>query len=221
MNGLSLLPLADAVAAFFEAKARLLAGDPDFRLRSAGPLTCLHRHPNWPEVDGFYALGASPAETVAAVRAYGPDSRHMITVFTDAPETLIRPYGGLGYRPVPVPQPFMVRPLSEAPPAFGDDVQVQKTPGATDYWIERDSRPVCRGRAVRTSGRAIYVSGMETLPDYRRRGLASTVLRRIQTDARADGAGWSLLCSSPSGLPLYQSAGYSTLALMQAFLPGR
>ena len=212
--------LSEAVALFFEAKKVQLQEMPECRLLDVGPLKCIHNHPRWPEVDGFYALDVTPAEVVAAVQDYGPDAKHMITVFADSPDSLKEAYLELGYRLLPWAQPFMVKPLSEP---FGFDepagVQVRQTATTRDYWIERDGQAVCWATSIPTSAKAIYVSGMETLPEYRRRGLASTILHRIHYDALADGAEHSVLCSTPLGLPLYLTVGYSLLAYLPAFVP--
>jgi GNAT superfamily N-acetyltransferase len=210
----------EAVSVYFEAKALLFQDVPAFHILEAGPLKCLHRHPGWPEVDAFYAIDVSPADAVAAIRNYQPQASHMLTVFTPAPEALLGAYRGLGYQPIPATQPFMLRPLADVPPV-GDKaaVQARRTATTVDYWIEADGQPVCWGRSMMTSRQAIYVSGMETLPAYRRRGLAAAILRRIHADAAALGATRSVLCSSPMGLPLYQAAGYDLLAQMQAFVP--
>ena len=212
--------LSEAVAVYFEAKKVQLQEMPECRLLDVGPLKCIHNHPRWPEVDGFYALDVTPAEVIKIVQRYRPDAKHMITVFTSSPDSLKEAYLELGYRLLPWAQPFMVKPLSEL---FGfdapDGVQVRHTSATRDYWIEKGGQPVCRATSILTSAKAIYVSGMETLPAYRRRGLASKVLHHIHHDALAGGAEQSVLCSTPLGLPLYLTAGYSLLASMQAFVP--
>ena len=212
--------LSEAVAVYFEAKKVQLQEMPESRLLDVGPLQCIRNHPNWQDVDGFYALNVTPAEAVAAVQSYGPNAKHMITVFASSPDSLKEAYLELGYRLLPWAQPFMVKPLSES---FGfdelDSVKVRQTQAMRDYWIKKDGQPVCRAASIMTSAKAIYVSGMETLPAYRRRGLASAVLRHIHHDALAGGAEQSVLCSSPMGLPLYQARGYDVMAYMQAFVP--
>ncbi len=212
--------LSESVAAYFEAKRLLFQDTPDFRLLDAGPLKCFHKHPNWPEVDAFYALDVSPAEAVAAIRDYQPNARHMLTVFTSAPEALTDAYQELGYAMLPNNQPFMIKsPLAMQSADEQVAVQVRQTPTTTDYWIEADGQPVCWGKSIATSKHAIYVLGMETLPAFRRRRFATAVLQRIHADAAQNGATQSVLCSTPSGFPLYLSAGYSVLAQMQAFGP--
>lgn len=212
--------LLEAVAIYFEAKKLLFQGVAEFRLLDVGPLKCFHHHPGWPEEDAFYALDVVPAEVVVAVQSYGPDARHMITAFTASPDSLKEAYLELGYKLLPWAQPFMVRPLS-APVSSdeSDRVQTRQTSTTRDYWIEEDGQSVCWGKSMMTSAKAIYVSGMETLPAYRRHGLASAILDRIHHDAQAEGASRSVLCSTSSGLPLYLARGYSLLAYMQAFVP--
>lgn len=212
--------LSEAVAVYFEAKKLLLQEMPEARLLDVGPLKCIHKHPNWPEVDGFYALDVAPAEVVQAVQSYGPDAKHMITTFGSSPDSLKEAYLELGYRPLPSAEPLMIKSLSAPLTARGQvAVQTRQTPTTRDYWIEEDGQPVCRGRSLLTSANVIYVSGMDTLPTHRRRGLASAVLSKIHEDAVADGANRSILCSTPMGLPLYLAAGYDVLAQTQNFVP--
>ena len=172
------------------------------------------------KIDAFYALNAAPAEVVAAIRNYCPDANHRVTAFTAGSDSLKAAYLELGYQLLPWAQPFMVKPLLE-PVDFGSSeiVQVRQTLTTRDYWIEESGQPICWGRSMMTSAKAIYVSGMETLPAYRRHGLASAILHRLHSDALASGAELSVLCSSPLGLPLYLARGYKLLARMQAFVP--
>lgn len=212
--------LSEAVAAFFEAKKVQLQEMPECCLLDVGPLKCIHNHPRWPEVDGFYALDVTPAEVIAAVQSYGPDVNHMITAIDLGPDSLEDAYLELGYRLLPWAEPFMVKPLSEPfDSSKSDSVQTCQTSTTRDYWIEEDGQPVCWGRSIMTSAKAVYVLGMETLPAYRQRGLASAVLSRIHDDALAAVASRSILCSAPMSLPLYLARGYNVMAYMQAFVP--
>ena len=131
--------LSEAVAALFEAKKIQLQEMPECRLLDVGPLKCIHNHPNWPEVDGFYALDAPPTEVVAAVQSYGPDAKHMITALGPSPDSLQDTYLELGYRLLPWAEPFMIKLLS-TPLTVNEKVivQVRETPTLRDYWIEED-----------------------------------------------------------------------------------
>ena len=193
---------------------------PECRLLDVGPLKCIHNHPRWPEVDGFYALDVTPAEVIRIVHSYGPDAKHMVTALGSSPDSLKDAYLELGYRLLPWAEPFMIKLLSTPLTANKHvAVQIRQTQATRDYWIEEDGQPVCWGRSILTSANTIYVSKMETLPAYRRRGLASAVLSRIHDDALAGGANRSILCSAPMGLPLYLAAGYDVMAYMQAYVP--
>lgn len=212
--------LSEAVAVFFEAKKVHLQEMSECRLLDVGPLKCIHNHPNWPEVDGFYALDVTPAEVIKIVQSYDPDEKHMVTAIGSSPDSLKDAYLELGYRLLSWAEPFMIKGLSAPLTARKHvTVQVRQTPTTRDYWIEEDGQPVCRGASLMTSAKTIYVSKMNTLPAYRRRGLASAVLSKIHDEALAGGANHSILCSSPMGLPLYLAAGYDVMAYMQAYVP--
>ena len=60
---------------------------------------------------------------------------------------------------------------------------------------------------------------MDTLPQFRQHGFARSVLTQMHVDGLDGGLDQSVLFSSPSGLGLYQSMGYTILATMQAFVP--
>lgn len=136
--------LSEAFAAYFEAKTLLLRDAPDFRLLDAGPLKCFHKHPNWPEVDSFYALDVTPAEAITAIRGYQPSANHMLSVLTATPEALTESYQELGYAMLPNNQSFMIKSLLDLT-ALQEQaaVHVRQTQAITDYWIEADGEPVC------------------------------------------------------------------------------
>lgn len=232
--------LQTTLSVYFEAKRLMFQRIPAFRLLDVGPLKCFHDHPGWPEVDAFYAADVDSAEVVAAVHQYMPDPRHMITVFTSEPESEREAYEALGYRAIGQGQQFMSRALRayeivthssvlrvetqeqmafiNRPSVYMDESQLNDGVFRC-YYLEQDGLPVCRGRSVTTSRAALYVAGLDTLPDYRRRGLAGRVMRRMHSDAAERGNNLSVLCSSPSGLGLYLKLGYESLATMQAFVP--
>ena len=166
-------------------------------------------------------LDVSPAEVVTAIQSYQPNANHRLSVLTAAPEALAESVSRAWLcNDSWNNESFMIKSLLDLP-AFQERavVQVRQTQAVTEYWIEADGEPVCRGKSTLTSGQAIYVSGMETSPAFRRRGLASAILKRIQKDAAQQGATRSILSSTSMGLPLYLSEGYSVLAQVQAFLP--
>jgi GNAT superfamily N-acetyltransferase len=235
--------LHEAMGVYFAAKERMFAHVPAFRLLHVGPLTCFHNHPGWPEVDGFYAVDgeAEPPKVIDTVRAYQPDPEHMVTVFTTSPESILRSYEELEYQPLPDPQPFMSKSLA-ALPATQETAPVFRVETLADvsfinsgeevmdpahfnnglyryYYMPCDGKPVCWGRCVIVSPETIYIAGMETAPEYRRRGLATALMNRMHTDAVGSGAKQSILCSTSMGYGLYNKVGYALLAHMQAFVP--
>lgn len=232
--------LQAAVEIYFNAKSLMFKDVPEFRVFQAGPLRGFHRHPNWAEQDAFYVLGMEPSDAVAAVKSYHPHPHHMITVFADAAEPFQETYTGLGYRMIGEPQPFMQLRLDSSLLFENNDVQQVRTPmewafinsssevmkpshldnsAFRYYFIERESKPVCTGRYVMTALGAIYVAGMDTVQEYRRLGLATTLLDQMHRDALAEGATLSVLCSSPIGFSLYHSIGYEVLTYMHGFVP--
>ena len=188
--------LQAALSVYFEAKRLMYRNIPEFQCIQTGLLKCLHKHPGWPEVDAFYAVDVEPSEAIAAIAKYIPHRRHMLTVFMHAPPTMDQAFAALGYHPLPGGQPLMRLELSAQTIARVSSVVHVKTPEQVDfmnlpgaymdavhlndgvfcyYYIEQDGLPVCRGRSVTTTQHAIYVAGIDTLPAYRRHGLASTL----------------------------------------------
>lgn len=58
------------------------------------------------------------------------------------------------------------------------------------------------------SGRIALVSGMYTLSEYRRHGIARDLLCRVLDDARTCGCGMAQITASNAGVPLYESVGF-------------
>lgn len=57
-------------------------------------------------------------------------------------------------------------------------------------------------------GQLGYVANMYTHPDFRRRGLASAILSRLEEEARLRGLSQLLLASSKWGRPVYERYGF-------------
>lgn len=235
------LTLHEAVPSFYAAKSHLLHDIPGVTMRDLGRLKCIHndRPISW-EVDTFYATELPPDQTVAAIRDSRPDPRHLLMVFATATETLVRSYDPLGYEShsnVPV----MVKDLTETSfDANGAAVRRVETaydfaflnsgqqvmpeahlhdPSIRYYYIEQDDRPVCWGTSVTTTPDIVYLCGINTLAEYRRRGLATALLNGIHADAAQSGAKYSLLCATTMGYPLYLGMGYELVATRQGLKP--
>ena len=232
--------LQTALMVYFESKQLMYRRIPEFVFRETGPLKCFHKHPGWPEVDAFYAVDVEPGEAITAIAKYAPHPQHMLTVFQHSPQEPDTAYEALGYRSLSGSQPLMslelslltVRPESSVvlvetreqmdfinQPGTYMDASHLNDDAFRYYYLEQDGLAVCRGRTVLTTQSALYVAGIDTVPAYRRRGFAGTLMGQMHADALAKGARRSVLCSSPLGLGLYQALGYTTLATMQAFVP--
>ena len=68
--------------------------------------------------------------------------------------------------------------------------------------VEKPPYPGC------PTGRIALVSGMFTLPAYRRRGVARDLLCRTVEEARAKGCGTVQITASSAGVPLYEGVGF-------------
>ena len=83
-------------------------------------------------------------------------------------------------------------------------------PTVTVLQVQVDGEPACVGKLVLVGGDA-YVSDIATLPAYRRRGLARSLMLGLHAAARDAGAAYAVLTSSDMGRPLYLALGYELL----------
>lgn len=60
-----------------------------------------------------------------------------------------------------------------------------------------------------------------TLPEYRHRGVAATLMHHILNEARSLGYENSMLLASNEGQPLYDRLGYKTLSHIRVYVPAR
>jgi hypothetical protein len=237
------LTLLEAVPSFYAAKSHLLHDIPGVTLRDLGRLKCIHDdRPTSREVDTFYAAEMPPDQTVAAIRDSRPDPRHLLMVFATATATLMRSYGQLGYEPqghVPVMYKDLAEDLSDFDTPNAPVCRVETAsdlaflnsrqqvmpeahlndPSLRCYYIEQDGLPVCWGTSVTATSDIVYLCGINTLTEYRRRGLAKTLLNGIHADAAQSGAKYGLLCATEMGYPLYLSMGYQVVATRQGLKP--
>jgi GNAT superfamily N-acetyltransferase len=83
-------------------------------------------------------------------------------------------------------------------------------PGVACYVGSLDGEAVVTGVGVRL-GDGVGVFNVGTLDSHRRRGYGGALTARIVEDARADGARYSWLQSSPPGEGVYAALGYRTV----------
>ena len=62
---------------------------------------------------------------------------------------------------------------------------------------------------VNRSGMIAYISNMFTKPEYRKQGIASEILRRLEEEARRRGVTTAKLGATPMGKSIYEHAGYT------------
>jgi GNAT superfamily N-acetyltransferase len=68
---------------------------------------------------------------------------------------------------------------------------------------------------------AAYCGGMYVYPEFRRRGIARSLLARMLRDDRAGGAQQAVLLASHAGAKLYPVVGYRQLGTMMVLTPKR
>ena len=214
-----------AFRAYLAAKGRMFAQDPGFRVDRVGPLWCLRHHPGWPEKDAYYGLNVGPFEAAAVIASDGSPQEHRLTLLQKPrPDAIsICPPG---YRLEERPQPFLCRWLDQADngpravPVVDEAglvfvnvpspyMKVEELRGGVYryYYLEVDGVAACRGRCVDIEG-AIYVAGLDTLPEFRRRGLGHALMRTMEVDAFSRGKPLATLWSSAIGRGMYRSLGY-------------
>jgi ribosomal protein S18 acetylase RimI-like enzyme len=78
------------------------------------------------------------------------------------------------------------------------------------------------GSFKNTSGKSVYILNMYTLPQFRRRGIGSSLLEMLLDDARSKGYYSFELHATPDGEPLYRKLGFhkhSEPTYRQDFMP--
>jgi GNAT superfamily N-acetyltransferase len=58
-----------------------------------------------------------------------------------------------------------------------------------------------------------------TLPEYRRQGIGTALMRHTLDEAREEGYRSNMLLASPDGVPMYVRLGYRTLSTVRVFVP--
>lgn len=86
------------------------------------------------------------------------------------------------------------------------------------YLVFCEDQPAATGTVVYL-GSIASVWNMCTLDNYRRRGIASTLLRHMLWEAAESGCQHSMLYSTPMGYSLYERLGYHIFSQRQWFLP--
>lgn len=93
------------------------------------------------------------------------------------------------------------------------------SPAIRMYWAEADGQAVAAARSLTALPGAACLHDVETIPDYRRRGIATALLQQILADDARDGVRVSALLASRAGALLYPRLGYRERAILQMYVP--
>jgi predicted acetyltransferase len=99
-------------------------------------------------------------------------------------------------------------------------VRTLQIPHVRHYLGWLGNTPVATASVV-LSGKVAGVWNVGTVREYRRRGVASAIMRYILSEARTLGYESSMLLASEDGKPLYEKLGYETLSNVRVFVPAR
>jgi GNAT superfamily N-acetyltransferase len=88
-------------------------------------------------------------------------------------------------------------------------------------YLQEEQRPTAWGASWLIRPDAAYIANMFTQPEFRRCGLAKTVLETLLYFSIQRGACWSLLAASPEGHALYRSLGYQDQLACEVFVHDR
>jgi GNAT superfamily N-acetyltransferase len=204
--------------------------------------------PLWWETDSFQAIDVEPEEVIETIRSYQPGP-HLIAVITTEPEGIIPSYAELGYKTIPSEPMETVMTRNFGSFMSGDElhpVQIVQTEqqrqfynsviDADDphgqmqpeelgdsalryYYVEKDGKCVCNGKAILSLPTAVVVEPLWTHPDYRRRGIATALMNRLHIDAVKSGVNRSVIIATAMGVALYTTLGYEAIGYIQKFVP--
>jgi GNAT superfamily N-acetyltransferase len=83
-------------------------------------------------------------------------------------------------------------------------------------WLKR--APVATATLVLTNPLP-SIWNVGTLPEHRRHGIGTQIMRHLLAEAMAEGYDLNMLLASPDGLPIYERMGYRTLSTVRVFVP--
>lgn len=108
---------------------------------------------------------------------------------------------------------FMRMNLSDRAVVAPDGMNTTVEPGDTSQYRMScpDGLEAARARLT-VLGRFAIIDSVDTEPAFRRRGLASALMRRLAADAHAAGARVGLLMATDAGLKVYERLGWTMLA---------
>lgn len=196
----------------------------------------------------FIAIETAPCEVAQAIQSYSlnPGETHGINVFHETGQTkqIVAEYASLGYTyeytnavlgmrlpaaAVVASSPIAIHEVAtRAQVEFVNATHQQDQPMRPQLIGDAQIRPFYAEFEAKAVGWAMlitaypgvaYLSDMFTLPLYRRRGVARSLLARLQIEAAAAGAGHLILVPSFTAWNYYQKLGYEPLVSFSVFKP--
>ena len=95
------------------------------------------------------------------------------------------------------------------------------TPAIRMYWVDVDGEAVAAARSLMPQRAATWMHDVMTIPEFRRRGIATALLRHVLADDARLGSEHTVLLASQAGSKLYPHVGYHQCALLQVYNPVR
>lgn len=196
------------------------------------------------QADVFFVGHVSPKEAVAHIRAYGPAAEHQIFVL-GYKSGLVSSYLSLDCAAFTPVHTLMARALAEVPAGPPGAEIGRATTAAECQWLNTipgmdpvptedlvdphvryyygvvDDQAVAAVRRADLTPFISWVSHLYTAPDFRRRGLATALMRQLLRDSAAIGRRWSMLLATPQAVGLYRRLGYRDLAPVLSFTMNR
>ena len=180
----------------------------------------------------------SPAEE-HVLNAFGADGEHVAREFAVAGYQLAWVFSLFGFEPVgELPRPHLddpnwtLRPVRDAAdvdrinaedPEFASHPELVGDPRVYEVMVLDAERAIAKGCLIEGAPGIVHVLGMFTVPDYRRRGLARTVIEALHLEAKRRGV--ELCVLNPSLMAaqhgVYPALGYRTLMQGARLIPKR
>lgn len=197
----------------------------------------------------LFSYGASADELLAAVEDYAPRGKYALEPLLDRGddgEAMKQALKAAGYR-LARTEPFFACVLT-AHQQLDDAWQVKRAasfdeakrvglealnqrgrpmlpehftprPLARMYYVEVDGKAVAAVTSVQTRTDATWVHNLGTRTEYRRRGIATALMRHMLADDAHCGAKHSVLLASHTGVLLYPQLGYKPIGLLHIYNP--
>jgi GNAT superfamily N-acetyltransferase len=92
-------------------------------------------------------------------------------------------------------------------------------PAMQIYWVNLDGQAVAAAKTIRLFPDGACLHDVETLPAFRRRGIATALLNHILAEDAHAGVAHHILLASHTGAKLYPRVGYEQLSTLQIYAP--